>query len=155
MKKLVLKKEEALPLAEFLAQVNLETSKLTRLRTQLKKKLVAIATETDEDRLEIVKRYAIKGEDGEPIIKKEDDGTDYYPTEAGKEQALNDDYKELLNEEVAIEIGEYSSKLTPLFEHMLKDEFTIPGGFEGANADRYDRLMDIWEAAHEDKEEEK
>lgn len=153
MKKLIIKKEEALPLAEFLSQINLSTSKLTRLRSQLKKKLVAIATQMDEDRLEIVKKFAKKDDKAELIIQKKEDGTEFYPTQEGKEQELNDEYKELREEEVAIEVGEYSSKLTPLFEHMLNEDFTLPGGFEGVNADRYDRLMEIWEDAQEEEDD--
>lgn len=154
MKKLIFKKQEAQPFVDFLNMVNLKSAKLTRLRTQLQMKLSEIYKQMEHDRLEIVKKYAIKDDRDELVIKKNEEGFEYYPTAKGKEKELFEEVKELREEEVAVEVGEYSTKLAPLFEHMDSDDFTLPDGFEGESSFLYNKLMEIWEEAQEKEEEE-
>lgn len=145
MKKLVLKKSEAQPLMEFLIKVELK-NKVSRLRNKLNKKLAAIATEMEEERIELCKEHADKDEKGEAITN---DGQ--YKVE--DMAALNKDIQDLYKEEVAVEVGDYSSNFQPLFDYLDSDAFDMTLSGNAANC--YDRLMDIWEATQEEKEEEK
>uniref|UniRef100_UPI0035A08258 DUF1617 family protein n=1 Tax=Jeotgalibaca porci TaxID=1868793 RepID=UPI0035A08258 len=145
MKKLVIQKQEAQPLMEFLIKVELK-NKVSRLRNKLNKKLGNIATELEEERVELCKEHAEKDEKGEVITE---DGQ--YKVE--DMAALNKDIQELYKEEVAVEVGEYSSNFQPLFYYLDSDAFDM--SLSGNDANCYDRLMDIWEDAQEEKEEEK
>lgn len=66
-------------------------------------------------------------------------------------EALNKDIQDLYKEEVAIEVGEYSSNFAPLFEYLESDEFDYP--LSGQDDACYNRLLDIWEDAMEQSEE--
>lgn len=145
MKKLVLRKEEAQPLAEFLQKLELK-NKVSRLRNKFIKKLTAIATETEEDRVALCKEHAEKDSDGEAIIEEDQ----YKVLDL---EALNKEIQELYHEEVAVEAGEYSSNFQPLFDYLDSESFDMP--LSGVDANRYDRLLDIWEDAQTEKEEEK
>lgn len=145
MKKLVIEKQEAQPLAEFLLKVELK-NKVSRLRNKLNKKLTEIVKETEEERIELCKEHADKDENGEAVIHDDKyQATDY--------EALNKDILDLYKEQVAVEVGEYSSNFQPLFEYLDSEAFDMT--LSGSDANCYDRLLDIWEAAQEDKEEEK
>lgn len=145
MKKMIIKKEEAQPLAEFLQNLELK-NKVSRLRNKLIKKLTVIATEMEEDRVNLCKEHAEKDEQGEAIIED-----DQYKVE--DLETLNKEIQELYHEEVAVEAGEYSSNFQPLFDYLDSESFDMP--LSGVDANRYDRLLDIWEDAQEEKEEEK
>jgi seryl-tRNA synthetase len=145
MRKLVLQKSEAQPLVEFLQKPELK-NKVARLRNKLVKKLTEIVKETDEERIELCKEHSDKDENGEAIVN---DGR-YQVKDL---EALNADLQELYAEEVAIEVGEYSNNFEPLFEHLESDEFDYL--LSGKDDACYNRLLDIWEDAMEDKEEEK
>lgn len=145
MKKLIIEKQEAQPLAEFLLKVELK-NKVSRLRNKLNKELIEIAKETEEERIELCKEHATKDEKGEAIVND-----DKY--QVADYEALNKDIQDLYKEQVAVEVGEYSSNFQPLFEYLDSDAFDM--SLSGNDANCYDRLMDIWEAAQEDKEEEK
>lgn len=145
MKKVVFEKQEAEPLAEFLQKLELK-NKISRLRNKLMKKLTAIAEEMEEERVELCKEHAEKDEDGEPIIEDE-------RYKAKDLEALTEQIQELQQEEVAVEVGEYSSNFQPLFEYLDSEEFDMP--LSGMDANRYDRLLDIWEDAQTKQEEEK
>lgn len=145
MKKLIIEKQEAQPLAEFLLKVELK-NKVSRLRNKLNKKLTEIAKETEEERVELCKEHATKDEKGEPIVND-----DTYQIE--DLEALNKDILDLYKEKVVVEVGEYSSNFQPLFEYLDSESFDM--ALSGVDANCYDRLLDIWEDAMEDKEEEK
>ena len=137
MKKLVFKKEEAQPLVEFLQEITLK-NKVSRLRNKLIKKLTEIATETDEERIELCKEHAEKDENGEAIVED-----DQYKVE--DLEALNKEIQYLFQEEVAVEVGEYSSDFSPLFNYLDSEAFDME--LSGVEANRYDRLLDIWETS--------
>lgn len=143
MKKLIIEKQEAQPLAEFLLKVELK-NKVSRLRNKLNRKLTDIANETEEERIELCKEHADKDEKGEAIVN---DGqyqiADY--------EALNKDVLDLYREQVVVEGGEYSSNFQPLFEYLDSEAFDMT--LSGLDANCYDRLLDIWEAAMEQSEE--
>lgn len=143
MKKLVFKKEEAQPLMEFLATVKLK-NKNSRLRNKLNKKFGEVVTELDEDRVALCKEHAEKDDKGEPVVV---DG-EYKVLDVA---SLNEQIVELFAEEVYIEVGEYSSNFEPLFAYLDSEEFDML--LSGQEANRYDRLLDIWEAAMEQTEE--
>ena len=143
MKKLVFKKEEAQPLMNFLATVKLK-NKNSRLRNKLNKKFGEVATELDEDRLALCKEHAEKDEKGEPVVVDDE----YKVLDVS---ALNEQIVELFSEEVYIEVGEYSSNFEPLFAYLDSEEFDML--LSGQEANCYDRLLDIWEAAMEQSEE--
>lgn len=145
MKKLVLQKVEAQPLVEFLQKPELK-NKVARLRNKFVKKLTAIVAELDEERIELCKEHADKDENGEAIVND----NQYQVQDL---EALNADIQELYKEEVAIEVGEYSNNFEPLFEYLESDEFDYP--LSGQDDACYNRLLDMWEDAQEDKEEEK
>ena len=65
--------------------------------------------------------------------------------------SLNDQIVELFAEETCIEVGEYSSNFAPLFAYLDSEEFDML--LSGQEANCYDRLLDIWEAAMEQTEE--
>lgn len=145
MKKLVLQKSEAQPLVTFLQKPELK-NKVARLRNKFVKKLTAIVSELDEERIELCKEHADKDENGEAIVND----NQYQVQDI---EALNADIQDLYKEEVAIEVGEYSNNFEPLFEYLESDDFDYP--LSGQDDACYNRLLDIWEAAQEDKEEEK
>ena len=144
MKKLVLQKSEAQPLVEFLQKPGLK-NKVARLRNKFVKKLTAIVAELDEERIDLCKEHADKDENGEAIVND----NQYQVQDL---EALNADIQDLYKEEVAIEVGEYSNNFEPLFEYLESDEFDYP--LSGQDDACYNRLLDIWEAAQEDTEEE-
>lgn len=143
MKKMVLQKQEALGLVEFLGKVELK-NKVSRLRNKLIKKLTAIAQELEEERVELCKEHAQKDEAGEPIIEE-----GQYKVKDMEE--LNKQVQELYEEKVAVETGEYSSNFQPLFDYLNSEAFDMP--LSGQDANRYDRLLDIWEDAQEEEKE--
>lgn len=144
MKKLVIQKQEAQPLIDFLTRIELK-NKVSRLRNKLNKKLSTIATELEEDRIELCKEYSNKDEYGKPIITD-----DQYQVDDVK--GLNKDIQDLFKEQVAVEVGEYSSNFQPLFEYLDSEAFDMT--LSGSDANCYDRLLDIWEEAQEEKGEE-
>lgn len=145
MKKLVFEKQEAQPLVTFLQKPELK-NKVARLRNKFVKKLTAIVAELDEERIDLCKEHADKDENGEAIVND----NQYQVQDM---EALNADIQDLYKEEVAIEVGEYSNNFEPLFAYLESDDFDYP--LSGQDDACYNRLLDIWEAAQEDKEEEK
>lgn len=143
MKKLIIEKQEAQPLAEFLLKVALK-NKISRLRNKLNKKLMEIAKETEEERVELCKEHADKDEKGEAIVN---DGN----YQVADFEALNKDIQDLYKEKVAVAMGEYSSNFQPLFEYLDSEAFDMT--LSGADANCYDRLLDIWEDAQEETTE--
>lgn len=143
MKKLIIEKQEAQPLAEFLLKVELK-NKVSRLRNKLNKKLTDIVKETEEERIELCKEHADKDEKGEVIVND-----DQY--QIADYEALNKDILDLFKEEVALEVGEYSSNFEPLFAYLDSEAFDMT--LSGQDANCYDRLLDIWEDAKEQSEE--
>lgn len=143
MKKLVIQKQEAEPLMEFLITVELK-NKVSRLRNKLNKKLAVIVTELEEDRVELCKEHAEKDENGEAITENDQ----YKVEDMG---VLNEAIQELYKEEVAVEVGDYSSNFQPLFDYLYSDAFDM--SLSGNTANCYDRLLDIWEATMEQSEE--
>lgn len=143
MKKLILQKAEAQPLMEFLIKVELK-SKVSRLRNKLNKKLGTIATELEEERIELCKEHAEKDDKGEAITE---DGQ--YKVE--DMTALNADIQDLYTEDVAVDVGEYSSNFKPLFDYLDSDAFDM--SLSGNDANCYDRLMEMWELAQEETTE--
>lgn len=145
MRKIIIKKQEAPALAEFLLKVELK-NKISRLRNKFNKKLTEISEETEAERIELCKEHADKDEKGEAIVN---DGK----YQVADFEALNKDILDLYEEQVAVEVGEYSSNFQPLFEYLDSEAFDMT--LSGSDANCYDRLLDIWEAAQEEKEEEK
>ena len=145
MKKLIIEKQEAQPLVEFLQKPELK-NKVARLRNKFIKQLKAIVAELDEERIDLCKEHADKDENGEAIVND----NQYQVQDM---EALNADIQDLYKEEVAIEVGEYSNNFEPLFEYLESDEFDYP--LSGQDDACYNRLLDMWEAAQEEKEEEK
>lgn len=143
MKKLVLQKQEAYPLSEFLLKPELK-NKNARLRNKFVKQLNAIVTELDEERIELCKEHADKDDKGEAIVA----GSQYQVQDL---EALNSDLQDLYEEEVSIEVGEYSNNFEPLFVYLESDEFDYP--LSGQDDACYNRLLDIWEDATEQSEE--
>ena len=145
MKKLVIQKQEAQPLVEFLQKPELK-NKVARLRNKFVKKLSEIVAELDEERVELCKEHADKDENGEAIVNE----NQYQVQDM---EVLNADIQDLYKEEVAIEVGEYSNNFEPLFEYLESDAFDYP--LSGQDDACYNRLLDMWEAAQEENKEEK
>lgn len=144
MKKLILQKQEAQPLVEFLQKPELK-NKVARLRNKFVKQLTTIVAELDEERIELCKEHSDKDDKGEAIVND----NQYQVQNVG---ALNKDIQELYAEEVAIEAGEYSNNFEPLFEYLESDAFDYP--LSGQDDACYNRLLDMWEDSQEEKEEE-
>lgn len=142
MEKMVFKKFESLPLAQFLESLELK-NKNSRLRNKLIKKLNVISEELEEDRVALAEEHAEKDEQGKPISKD-----NVYKIIDLDE--FNKQLEELKNGEVAIEVGEYSNNLEDLFNYLDSEEFDMP--LSGQPANRYDRLLDIWEETKKEKE---
>ena len=147
MNKLIFKKGEAQAFSQFLIKLELR-NKTSRLRNKLAKKLDAITVELDEERIELLKELATKDEAGEPVII-ELNGQQSYDVQDKDE--LADKINELRNEKVAVEIGEYSSNFSPLFEYLDSEEFDMV--LSGQDALIYDELLTIWEDANSESEE--
>ena len=147
MNKLIFKKGEAQAFSQFLIKLELR-NKTSRLRNKLAKKLDAITVELDEERIELLKELATKDEAGEPVII-ELNGQQSYDVQDKDE--LADQINELRNEKVAVEIGEYSSNFSPLFEYLDSEEFDMV--LSGQDALIYDELLTIWEDANSESEE--
>ena len=143
MKKLIIEKQEAQPLVEFLQKPELK-NKVARLRNKFVKKLTAIVAELDEERIDLCKEHADKDENGEAIVND----NQYQVQDI---EALNADIQDLYKEEVAIEVGEYSNNFEPLFAYLESDAFDYP--LSGQDDACYNRLLDIWEDATEQTEE--
>ena len=147
MNKLIFKKGEAQAFSQFLIKLELR-NKTSRLRNKLAKKLDAITVELDEERIELLKELATKDEAGEPVII-ELNGQQSYDVQDKDE--LADQINELRNEKVAVEIGEYSSNFSPLFEYLDSEEFDMV--LSGQDALISDELLTIWEDANSESEE--
>lgn len=143
MKKLILQKQEAQPLMDFLQKPELK-NKVARLRNKFVKKLTDIATELEEERIELCKEHSDRDEKGEAIIND----NQYQIQDM---EALNADIQDLYKEKVAIEVGEYSNNFEPLFVYLESDAFDYP--LSGQDDACYNRLLDIWEAAQEETTE--
>lgn len=142
MKKLILQKQEAQPLVDFLQKPELK-NKVARLRNKFVKKLTAIVAELNEERIDLCKEHSDKDDKGEVIVND----NQYQVQDM---EALNADIHDLYKEEVAIEVGEYSNNFAPLFEYLESDDFDYP--LSGQDDACYNRLLDMWEDAQEDKE---
>lgn len=141
MNKLVFRKEEAQTLVEFLQNISLK-NKISRLRNKLIKKLNAVVSETDEDRIELCKEYANKDENGEAIVN---DGQ----YEVEDMEVLNREIISLYKEEFSVDVGELSYNLEPLFSYLDSEEFDME--LSGTDAICYDRLLDAWEEANQEE----
>lgn len=145
MKKIVLRKEEAEPLAKYLQDLELR-NKVSRLRNKFIKKLTAIQKEMEEDRIELAKEHAELDESGEPIVNENEykiiDRTAFF-----------DELNSLVNEEVSIEVGDFSNNFEPLFSFLDSDSYDVL--LSGVNANCYDRLLEAWEQAIDESTVEK
>lgn len=148
MKKMVLQKQELQPIAEFLSKVNTTKPKLSRKREKLRKKLVKLYEEKEQERVDIVKHYADKDENGEAVMK---DNVFVVPDDLKAE--MNKEIKELNEEEVAVEFGEYSANISELIEYLDSDAFEME--LSGSDAYAHDTLLTAYEEAKETNEEEK
>jgi L-lactate utilization protein LutC len=148
MKKMVLQKQELQPIAEFLSKVNTTKPKLSRKREKLRKKLVKLFEEKEQERVDIVKHYADKDENGEAVMK---DNVFVVPDDLKAE--MNKEIKELNEEEVAVEFGEYSANISELIEYLDSDAFEME--LSGSDAYAHDVLLTAFEEANENEEEEK
>lgn len=140
MNKLIIKKNEAQLMIEFLMKLTLR-NRVSRLRNKLAKKLQTILTEYEEERVELAKEFANKDEKGEPIVNG--DSYDISDLDGFKAEFIS-----LGEEQVAIEVGEYSNNFSPLFEFLDSPEFDLE--MSGQDAIVYDRLLDMWEEVNAD-----
>lgn len=147
MNKLIFKKSEAQAFGQFLIKLELR-NKTSRLRNKLVKKLDTVTAELNEERIELLKELATKDEAGEPVII-EVNGQQSYDVQDKDELAKQ--INELINEKVAVEVGEYSSNFAPLFEYLDSEEFDMM--LSGQDALIYDELLTIWEDANLESEE--
>ena len=143
-RKMVFEKQEISPIVEFLQDLLLK-NKISRLRNKLIKKMSAIIEEMEEDRVDLCKEHSEKDENGEAIIINDE----YKVIDI---EALNKDILELFEEKVVIESGEFSNDYAPLFNFLDSDEFEEE--MSGIKANRYDRLLDIWEESQKNENEE-
>ena len=141
MNKLIIKKNEAQTMIEFLMKLNLR-NKVSRLRNKLAKKLQTIIAEYEEERVELAKEFANKDEKGDPIVN----GNSY---DIGDLDGFKREYISLGEEQVAVEVGEYSDNFSPLFDFLDSEEFDLE--MSGQDAIVYDRLLDVWEDTKEEE----
>lgn len=151
MKKLVFTKIEAQALREFLDKLTLK-NKVSRLRNKLSKKLEEIYLELEEDRVALAKEHSEKNEKNEPITII-DETSKVETFKLLDADVFNTELNKLYNEKVSIPLGDFSQNYTPLFEFLDSEQFDMD--LVGLDANRYDRLLNIWEESSEEDQEEK
>lgn len=150
MKKLVFTKIEAQALREFLEKITLK-NKISRLRNKLSKKLEEIYLELEEDRVALAKEHSEKNEDNEPVTIV-DETSNVETFKLLDAEVFNTELNKLYNEKVSIPLGDFSQNYSPLFEFLDSEQFDMD--LVGIDANRYDRLLNIWEESMEENETE-
>ncbi|WP_077621576.1 DUF1617 family protein [Sediminibacillus massiliensis] len=123
----------------FLYHMNFKKSKQTRARTKLIKLLDKKINEYQEDVKELIEKHGER--DMGQLVEAKEGG---YVLE--NKRAFEVDSKELSEEEVIIEGGEYVNNFKVLYDAIDAIE-EFDNGLEGQEADGYDTLMDAFEAA--------
>lgn len=142
MKKLVFEKKLAGPIATFLLGLNMKSNKqLSRLRTRVYDKFSDVDEQMQKDRIELLKEFAEKDEKGDII--KSDNGSFKVKEIAKAEKEVDI----LVNEQFAIEAGEYANNMQPLIDFLYSEDSEME--LEGVNGLAYDRLLMAWEKAEE------
>lgn len=150
MKTIKLQNQLIVPVFSFLQEAILK-GKATRGRNQFIKRLEEKSKEFNEALTEIRKEYFVLDEDGELEVRN---GEYIFKDEAKKDdlnKKLSEKIKELNEEEVEIQFGEYSTKYEALFKALDEYEEAL----SGQEALGYNELMDAYEANEDKKEEEK
>ena len=141
MKKMLIEKNEAQKIGEFLISLELR-NKVSRLRNKLIKELDGISNSFEEERIALCKEYSKKDEENNPII----DGETYVIDDV---TSFNDELVTLQKEVVAIDIDEYDSNYEPLFTYLESSDFDVTLSYERAFL--YDKLLTMWECAVSNK----
>jgi len=137
-----LKNHEINGFVQFLMRLDLE-GKESRMRTRLVKILVERMQMIEEERIQMVQKYAEKNEDGTPIIvTNEDGGSAYQVSDMG---AFANEYAVLMNEDCIIDNNEErKDMLLTVKDAVLNTKIK----FSGQDAFDYDRYCDIVETVN-------
>lgn len=150
MKTIKLQNQLIVPVFSFLQGAVLK-GKATRGRNQLMKRLEEKSKEFNESLTDMRKEYFVLDKDGELEVQN---GEYIFKDEANKDELnkeLSEKMKELNEEEIEIQFGEYSTKYEALFKALDEYEEAL----SGQEALGYNELMDAYEANEDKKEEEK
>lgn len=134
----------------FLFELKLDSGKQSRHRTRLVKKLNEHLEEVGEQQQELLKAHCNLDENGSPKTK-EVDGVEKYDIK--DENAFNEEWLELLNEELIID-GK-NNQLTLKVVRQILDEYDGEknGELSGRKAVLYEHLCEVFKV-DEDIEEE-
>lgn len=144
MKKIKLENKMIVPVFQFLQGATLK-GKATRGRNQFMKRLEEKSKEFNEALTEVRKEYFLLDKEGELIVE---DGNFIFKLDADKKE-LEDKIKELNEEELEIQFGEYSTKYEALFKALDEYEESL----SGQDALGYNELMDAYEVNEANEEE--
>ena len=121
------------------------SSKLNRSKNKLLELIDKKMNELEHDRVEILKEFADKNENGEPI--ENEDGT--YKLNKSNDREANEQVKVLLEEDVCINYGEYSSRIKEFMEYL--DNYD--GELDGRTGQAVYWLLEAYDEAEDVKEE--
>ena len=130
---LSLKNKELAPIINFLSAVEL-SSKASRCRSKLVKKLLEKHTELKEDLEDIIEKFGKRDDNGE-IIRLENGNVEF--SEDTKEEGIKEQ-EELFDEEISINLDEIKKKVKFLVTNLDQLDTKL----SGYDAEIYDMLMD-------------
>lgn len=117
--------------------------KKSRGRSKFLKLIMRKIDELNEDRKEILERYADKDDEGKPI--KQSDGNYKFEDSDENTRLANAELAELNKEVAVIEYGEYVNNINELEEFLIDYD----GEMSGQDAQAFDTLLDAFENKEE------
>lgn len=83
---------------------------LSRVRTRFAGKLSVIVKEIDDQRIEIIKKYAKKDAEGNPVVIFGDGGVGTYEVDDGQMGYINDEYGKILDQEREVPVEYFGTE---------------------------------------------
>jgi hypothetical protein len=142
--KISLENKYIVPLVPFLEEMKLKGEQ-SRARSKFVKLVYAAFAELHESEVDLVKEFAVTGEDGEPVCSE--DGSFTLRNGAAKDYAQQ--RAKLFSEVAEIEGGTYTSHLKAMHQILLD----YGGELSGEDAELYDALCEAFEEANTDDDE--
>lgn len=127
------------PMTEMIGNLTLK-GKVSRHRTKFVNTLIELEKEKEEDRIELLREYAMKDENGDMVVD-ENNNVKFNSEEDVLE--YQKDYQELMNEEPLINISEETKEVVTKL--MLDGDFEVGGN----NAQAYDSICEMLEGEEE------
>lgn len=147
MKTLKMKNKHIAPIYNALDAITVDGFKVKRGKGKLQNNLKAKHQEYQEDLTQINEKYFQKDKEGD--FKSEGNNLvwlDEYRNDYEKQKEADEAFKELLDEEVIINLVEYETKIKSFYEALEKDEFTAG---EQMKDDDFELMVEMLEDAFE------